>query len=347
MKRPSLQWYPDLHGKNVKVNRCSYAARGVWLELMGFLHGAEEYGVLRWPLAEVARTAKLPLAKLKELASYNVLKGGDTLAEPYVWRPFHAGKLGQPVILVAADGGPCWYCSKMVRDAYVRAHRGVSTRFDSDNQPDRTGDLFEPPKRSPTRRLGDGTGDGASASSSTSKSKSEKRAREAVDKCNSPAALLADRLRVSGFAEATAEHPAVIDAVIANVSIEVLEALRIEKPDKGLAYLVATAVGRQRDRANHPATLSEPEPRAATPYTRPVAIVETETPHQRAIAHAWQCFEYGYLTASELKVELVRIEDAFRVSTSPPLHAPSSPSAGAAAPVDPTPPEPQPVPSGA
>lgn len=160
MSRPSFQFYPGDWQKNANLRRCSQAARGVWVDILCLLHDVEgEYGVLRWPLKDIANAASAPMPLVRELVAKGVLKGADKGAEDYVYRPKHAGKLGEPVILVTAMDGPVWYSSRFVRDEYVRQRRGESTRFDTANQPD---------IRSPKAGLGDPVGDGPSSSSSPS-----------------------------------------------------------------------------------------------------------------------------------------------------------------------------------
>jgi uncharacterized phage protein (TIGR02220 family) len=140
MKRPSFQFYPADWRNNAKLRRCSEAARGAWMDVLCVLHDSDEYGVCRWPLADLARASGVPLKLIRELADKDVLKGSDKEAAPYIYTPRHAGKDGDPVALVESNGGPCWYCSRFVRDEWVRQRRGQSTRFDEDKQP---------PKRAP------------------------------------------------------------------------------------------------------------------------------------------------------------------------------------------------------
>lgn len=135
--RPAFQFYPADWRNNAKLRRCSLEARGAWVDVMCLLHDSDEYGVLRWPLADIAQAAGVPVKLLRELASKSVLKGADENADPFVFTPRHGGKDGDPVTLVTAMGGPCWYCSRFVRDEYVRQRRGVGSRFDSENNPNR------------------------------------------------------------------------------------------------------------------------------------------------------------------------------------------------------------------
>lgn len=166
--RPAFQFYPADWRNNAKLRRCSEAARGAWIDVLCILHDSDEYGVLRWPLADIAQAAGVSLKLLKELAQKDVLKGADKGADDFIFTPRHGGKDGDPVTLVAAGDGPCWYCSRFVRDEYVRQRRGAGTRFDSDNQPPKSA-----PKSAPKGGIGGRQGDGASSSSSSSKSKSK------------------------------------------------------------------------------------------------------------------------------------------------------------------------------
>lgn len=67
------------------------------------------------------------------------MKGADLAGADYVCTPLHAGKAAEAVVLVLAGEGPCWYCSRFVRDEYVRQRRGQSTRFTGENQPPKDG----------------------------------------------------------------------------------------------------------------------------------------------------------------------------------------------------------------
>jgi len=152
LKRPSFQFYPADWRNNAKLRRCSEAARGAWIDVLCLLHDFDEYGVCRWPLAELARAAGVQLKLVKELVSKEVLKGADKGAPDYVFTPRHAGKMGQPVTLVVAKDGPCWYCSRFVRDEYIRQRRGQGSRFSTDNQPglvDGADSELQPPKAAP------------------------------------------------------------------------------------------------------------------------------------------------------------------------------------------------------
>ena len=162
MKRPSFQFYPADWRNDAKLRRCTDAARGGWMDVLCVLHDGDEYGVCRWTMADLARAAGVPVKLLQELSVKGVLKGADDEVSAFIYTPRHAGKDGEPVTLIAAGAGPCWYSSRMVRDEYVRQHRGASTRFTVDDPP---------PKPTPKPPIGERQGDGASSSSSSSSSK--------------------------------------------------------------------------------------------------------------------------------------------------------------------------------
>lgn len=129
MKRPAFQFYPDAWLSNLKLRLCTKPARACWIDTLCVLHGSDEYGVVRFPLRDLAEAAHAPIALLRELAGKGVLKGSDGRHEAYVFIPRHGGKEGKPVTLVDAGSGPCWYSSRMVRDEYIRSKRGFGTRF--------------------------------------------------------------------------------------------------------------------------------------------------------------------------------------------------------------------------
>lgn len=158
MKRPAFQFYPADWRNNAKLRRCSEAARGAWIDILCLMHDADEYGVLRWPLADVVRASGASRKAVKELVEKGVLKGADRSAEDYTWAPTHAGKRGDEVTLVVAGDGPCWYCTRFVRDEYVRQRRGANTRFEAAPK--------EAPNAPPMGGFGEVKGDGASSASS-------------------------------------------------------------------------------------------------------------------------------------------------------------------------------------
>lgn len=140
------------------------------MDILCVLHDQDEYGICRWPLKELAQVAGVSLALARELASKDVLKGADADCPAFMHQPSHAGRLGEPVVLIEPTTGPCWYSSRLVRDEWVRGRRGVGTRFG--DEPSRS--PSRQPSRSPIHRVGDdlgeGLGDGPSSSSSSSDS---------------------------------------------------------------------------------------------------------------------------------------------------------------------------------
>lgn len=110
--------------RNAKLRRCSLAERGAWIEVMCLLHDSDTYGVLHWPLKEIAAAANVPLPTIKALAAKDVLKGCDTGAcAGFSFVPTTGRKENDPVILLAAQEGPVWYSSRMLRDEYIRQVR--------------------------------------------------------------------------------------------------------------------------------------------------------------------------------------------------------------------------------
>lgn len=167
MKRPSFQFYPDDWRNNAHLRRCSWAARGVWIELISLMHDSDQYGVLAWPLKEIAQALGCPLALLKELADKGVLKGCDNgKCEPFIYTPRSGRRDGTPVTLIVATPGPIWFSSRMVRDEHVRKNAGAATRFRTDG--DTTPTAGSAPRRSPRRRQGEDQSDGSSSPSSSS-----------------------------------------------------------------------------------------------------------------------------------------------------------------------------------
>tara|TARA_R110000868_G_scaffold187781_3_gene430397 strand:+ start:5799 stop:6629 length:831 start_codon:yes stop_codon:yes gene_type:complete len=175
VKRPSFQFYPADWRNNAKLRRCSWEARGVWIELLGLLHDSDNYGVLSWPLKEIAQALGAPLKAIKELVDKGVLYGIEKgECEPFVYTPRSGRKNGDPVELVPAQQGPVWFSPRMVRDEYVRTVRGESTRFgDGDspkNKPTKPSPkvgLGEAKGEAPSQRQGDGSTSSSTSTSTT------------------------------------------------------------------------------------------------------------------------------------------------------------------------------------
>lgn len=159
MKRPSFQFYPGDWQANSNLKRCTHAEKGVWLDVMCLMHDQPEYGVLRWPLKEIAQAVSCSVATLKSLHAKSILKGDDKhVAEPFIYVPRSGRKDGAPVTLLGIQDGPIWYSSRMVKDEYIRTIRGESTRFGEESG--------EPPKPSPNPPFGDGSSSPSPSSAS-------------------------------------------------------------------------------------------------------------------------------------------------------------------------------------
>jgi hypothetical protein len=130
MPRPSFQFYPADVRNNHKLSFCSWGAKGAMFFTLCLLHDGEQYGVTRHTLEEMAHAIGCPIELMRELAERGVISGCDSGDHGgYVFRPRHAGKLGDPVCGVAPCEGPIWYNLRMVRDEHarqVRASKGVA-----------------------------------------------------------------------------------------------------------------------------------------------------------------------------------------------------------------------------
>jgi hypothetical protein len=137
---------------------------------MGLMHDSDEYGILRWPLKQIAQALGAPIKLIKELVDCGVLYGVEAGAcEPMIYTPISGRVKGKPVALVPAQHGPIWYSPRMVRDEYVRNKKGESTRFASNKpspEPSPKGGMGEGLGDTPSHRQGDGST--SSSSSSTS-----------------------------------------------------------------------------------------------------------------------------------------------------------------------------------
>lgn len=252
MKRPSFQFYPADWRNNAKLRRCSEAARGAWMDVLCVLHDMDEYGICRWPLADLARSANINLKLVKELVDKDVLKGADKDAEAYIFKPRHAGKDGEPVTLVESNGQPLWYCSRFVRDEYIRQRRGQSTRFDEENQPPKA-----KPKQSPKPTIGDDfgeeLGDGStSTSTSTSKPKEETHSNETGNSVEPTlAATVCLELKKIGYIDINPSHPRLISMLLAGATLEeFVNAGKLAKQSqKKFVYLLGTVEGMRKQAA--------------------------------------------------------------------------------------------------
>lgn len=261
-KAPATLIYWDAWVNDLALSRCSLAAQGAWMRILAKLHQSDEYGVLRWPLAEIAAAAGVPIKFTRELTKNYVLKGSDALREDFIHYPKHAGQSQPPVVLVKADGGSCWFSSRFVRDKWRSEQRGKSSRFTPDNQP----------SRSPTRREGERLGDGpsfafafSSAVDTTCASDSSYGARE----------ILARALRGIGYSDCSPSAPEVVQMAQHQVSAEELLAAASGKSGKPLSYLLQRVLGKRQDAATIAA--EAPKLGVATAVDPVAAAVAEET----------------------------------------------------------------------
>lgn len=279
MRRPSFQFYPGDWRTNAKLRRCSWAARGVWIEVMGLMHDSDEYGILRWPLKDIAQALGANMRELNELVAKGVLYGTEKgVCEPMIFRPKSGRREGPPVELVAEQKGPIWYSPRMVRDEYVRQQRGASTRFGDDDDRPPMGGFGGSPNRAPKPPFGDGSGarngaskppptqpqgDGSSSSSSSSYSVGNSStsteteggegddARAEVEQAS--VLVMAKALRALGMRDVHGSRPELVQLVAAGATTEQATDTAIELAQKkggqppNLAYLVATMMGRAAD----------------------------------------------------------------------------------------------------
>jgi hypothetical protein len=171
MRRPSFQFYPGDWVANPNLRRCSHAEKGAWVDILCLLHDQAEYGVLRWPLKEIAQAVGCTLSTLQGLVAKGVLKGDDKdSSSAFIYTPRSGRKDGQPVTLLPAQSGPVWYSSRMVRDEYVRTVRGEGSRFSGGDEAPSKQALKTASKLAPKPPFGDGSSSSPSSSSSVSPS---------------------------------------------------------------------------------------------------------------------------------------------------------------------------------
>lgn len=252
MKRPSFQFYPGDWQSDLKLRRCSPAARGVWLDLLCAFHDSDDgYGLLRWPLKDIANTIGASLSHVRELVDKGVLRGSDKeLSEALVYIPRSGRKEGPAVTLVAPQAGPIWYSKRMVIDEHVRTIRGESSRF---GWPD--GESLKPAPKPP---LGDGTSTPSPSPPSVDEVGGEDRGRalaeqiEAEGHAPTPAGAACRAIKAAGIMDVNPGHIDLLRLLKAGVTAEVLAATAAELVGKGkprFLLLLSTVEGRLRDAA--------------------------------------------------------------------------------------------------
>lgn len=158
MSRPSFQFYHGDWRSNAKLRRCTRAERGDWIDVMCLLADSDEFGILRWPLKDLAQAVGCPVSSLKALIEKGVMKGANKGGRcgAFTYTSRHGGKDGPTVVLIPEQDGPVWYSSRMVRDDYIASIRGIGTRFGADKG--------DEPNKQPIQRIGDGPSSPSSAS---------------------------------------------------------------------------------------------------------------------------------------------------------------------------------------
>ena len=224
------------------------------MDVLCVLHDSDEYGVCRWPLSDLARAAGVPLKLLKELVDKDVLKGSDKNCKAYLYTPRHAGKDGETVTLVEQSDAPCWYCSRFVRDEWVRQKRGIVSRFSEENQP--TKDAKKPtPNSQPKGGIGERQGYGPTSTSTSSISKEQTHTHSPPQGCVSDfekptgGALAAMAMKRGGIDSVSPQHPKLLAMVAAGVTPEQFEQASVEavKKSKGFAYALGILEGQLRE----------------------------------------------------------------------------------------------------
>jgi hypothetical protein len=135
-RRPSFQFYPADWLGSSNLRRCSHELKGVWIDVLCLMHGSpSEYGVLRWPLKDIAQAVGCKRSLLVALVEMGILKGADPgeTSETFTYTPRSGRKNGPTLTLVPSQPGPIWFSSRMVKDEHVRIHAGAATRFSSED----------------------------------------------------------------------------------------------------------------------------------------------------------------------------------------------------------------------
>jgi hypothetical protein len=107
-KRPSLQWYPGDHRRDVGVQASSFEARALWREMLDLMHDGEPYGHL------TAGGAPIDTAALARMVGVAPAKCARWLAELEQRKVF--GRTAEGVI----------YSRRMVKDEHMRAVRATA-----------------------------------------------------------------------------------------------------------------------------------------------------------------------------------------------------------------------------
>lgn len=172
-----------------------------------------------WHRLPVSRDTGADAGLVRELTAAGVLQGSDRQGAEFTWAPTHAGKRGEPILLLSVADGACWYCPELVREAYVRERRTASIRGLVPKCPpiDRNGDIEAPPVQAP------------------------------ADPAAGARACLA--MRMSGISSTTPGHPSLLAAIAEGARPEMFAEVARQGAvtGKGFAWVVATVRGRLVD----------------------------------------------------------------------------------------------------
>lgn len=124
-RRPSFQFYPGDWASNTNLKRCPFEEKGAWIDLLCLLHDSDEYGILRWSLAELALAIGCEISILESLVRKTILKGSDVEKVSFSTSITQKNDPPITVTLIDAQMGPLWYSSRLVRDEYVRKQRAI------------------------------------------------------------------------------------------------------------------------------------------------------------------------------------------------------------------------------
>lgn len=104
--RPSFQFYPSDWLRDPGLRSCSLSARGLWIDMLSFMHEAEPYGHLRINGRDVAREA---LARM--------------IGSPLKGLNHHLDELEAAGVFSRTETGTI-FSRRMVRDEELRIKRG-------------------------------------------------------------------------------------------------------------------------------------------------------------------------------------------------------------------------------
>jgi hypothetical protein len=247
---------------------------------------------------------------VRELVEKGVLRGSDSeLTEPLVYIPRSARKAGAPVTLIPTQPGPLWYSKRLVKDEYVRTHRGESTRFGASE-----GDAS---KRSPKGGIGEPEGDGSSTSSSSppsgvdtedlERAEAARLQAEAEGHKPTPAGAVCKAMRQAGLQQTNPGDPRLLallqqgatQAEFVGIATEAAQAT----PPKGWAW-VLTVVQKRREEAAAIAL--------APPAPAPAATVPSAAAHETQRYLAEQSAHQRTAPPAEL---LARVGKAVKVTS--------------------------------